>query len=134
MSFGRAQNGMEWWGSLLALLAVLTWALVPQGTMAAAGPEGPHLVICSSDGPVTMVIGADGSARPASPDQRPATPMDPSHCPCVAGLTAAALPTPALWPPIQFAEVEDVALPRALPPHASAERLRPESRGPPLLS
>jgi hypothetical protein len=134
MRFGRAQDGMEWWGSLLAFLAVLTWALVPQGTMAAAGPEGPHLVICSSDGPVTMVIAADGSVQPASADQRPATPMDPSHCPCVAGLSAAALPSLSLWPPVPAAARDTAPPPRALSLGPNAAQVRPESRAPPVQS
>ena len=134
MRFGRAQNGLDWWSGLLALLAVLTWALVPQGTMAAAGPDGPHLVICSSDGPVTMVIGADGSARPVSPDHQPETPMDASHCPCMAGLTATALPPQALRAPVPVAAPDTFSPPRALSLRTNAAPVRPESRAPPVLS
>jgi hypothetical protein len=116
----------------LCLLAVLLWAIVPQGAMPTRnGDGGLTFALCTTEGPVLMDIGPDGALRPASPDRH----QDGKHpCPFAAGPFAAAAPGTVLPHPALLLEVEAVALPRALPGRSAPSHLRPESRGPPAIA
>ncbi len=122
----------DWTARALSLVAVLIWALLPAGVMPAPdGAGGAAFVLCSGEGPVTVAIGADGVPRPVAPGDSAA---HKEICP-FAGGAALAQPAPAPLPPLAtLSAPADVPLPRALLPRATLRHLRPEGRGPPVLS
>lgn len=63
----RPQGGMRCLWHLLLVLPFVLLSLMAPGTMAATGPDGQvHIVICAGDGPMDMVMLADGTLIPAS--------------------------------------------------------------------
>ena len=100
----------------LAMPGILTGTII--GLAHALGETAPLLLI----GMVAFVADV------------PATPMDPSHCPCVAGLSAAALPPLSPAPPVPAAARDTAPPPRALSLGPNAAQVRPESRAPPVQS
>ena len=57
-------------GLYIALVAMLFRALLPTGWMPNfGGASGTPIILCSPDGPVHIVLGADGQPVKQSPDQ-----------------------------------------------------------------
>lgn len=114
----------------LAGLPFLLFSLILPGTMIARDAQGSvTVVLCSGEGPVQMVVAADGSLVPA--DEAPHA--DPHACDWAPHgqplLQGAAVDAPApLLPALRMARVLD------LPDHLyRAEMLAPSARGPPVL-
>lgn len=52
----------------VALVAILIWSVLPAGVMPYGRGDGSvTLTLCTVDGPLAVVIGADGLPQPASP-------------------------------------------------------------------
>ncbi|WP_299845846.1 DUF2946 family protein [uncultured Roseovarius sp.] len=45
----------------LLLLPVLTMSIFPQGTMAARGAQGMEVVLCTGNGPMTVIVDENGT-------------------------------------------------------------------------
>ncbi|WP_323033105.1 DUF2946 family protein [Paracoccus sp. (in: a-proteobacteria)] len=114
----------------LAVLPFLLFSLIQPGTMISRDAQGSvTVVLCSGEGPVEMVVAADGSLVPAGKNPH----GDPHACdwaphgqPLLQGFIADALPPVtdavrlALWPN------------PSAPPHVSA-LTGTSARGPPAL-
>ncbi|MCC6926868.1 DUF2946 family protein [Novosphingobium sp.] len=111
-------------GWLLLALVLLVRAMLPQGMMPVAAPDGIRVAICTGSGPAFMVLGEDGKLHQETPEQKGAP------CPYALATALADLP-PALILP------EPPALQAPVPPALLAARLvaartlRPPARGPP---
>lgn len=112
----------------LMLLPFVLLSLLPAGTMAASGADGPRVVLCVGDGVVEMVLAADGSLQPAQP------PTDGGHAPACGWalhgqplLAAAGAPAPAFTAAELSLPPPDATAPAVL----RAEVLAPAARGPP---
>lgn len=114
---------------LLLASAIVARALVPAGWMPVATKRGIEVVLCTGQGPVTMVLGLDGTPHQRQPD----SPRDP--CPYgVAGaqpFDLAAAPQLPL-PPAVLAAIRTPALVAAR--LAAWRALRPPARGPPAFA
>jgi len=75
MGWAPTKRTEDWRGAGLAMavFALLINVLIPQGYMTSAGPQGPSLVICSGNGPVS--IAPSDLARPQkAPKSKPDMP------------------------------------------------------------
>ncbi|PYE84871.1 hypothetical protein DFP88_102675 [Pseudoroseicyclus aestuarii] len=129
---GRQGAGGQDAGRALAwllLLPFLLLSLLPLGTMATAGPNGPSIVLCTGEGPLEVVQAPDGSLRPAPPHRHESHP-----CAWAVHAQAADQPAPVQLPlpaPVHHAAYlspGDEAAPRAAGPRA------PSARDPPAAA
>lgn len=132
MSQGVLRRRSRFAASVLSLVALLLWAVIPQGVMPVAnGAGGASFVLCTGDGPLAVTLGADGELHPVAPGQRA---PDDRTCAFAAAPAATAAAHPLL-----AALVAEPAPAAARPaswvlPEAAERHLRPESRAPPLNS
>ena len=110
---------------MAATFAIVLGSLLPYAAMAAARP-GETLVLCSSDGPQTIKVDADGKPDRSVPPPKCAACVMPM--PAVLPTPPAPQPCPA---PIQPEAAVYTALLAAPPPPARAPP-RPPSTAPPL--
>lgn len=117
---------------LLLAAALFTRALVPSGWMPVSGTDGLRIALCTGEGPVTLVMEADGSVHREAPQDR-----QDIRDPCPYGVTVAKafyLPSAAAMP---LAPERMAAL---VAPALMAVRLviwrslRPPARGPPAFA
>lgn len=115
------------WRSLAlmaATFAIVLGSLLPYAAMAAARP-GETLVLCSSDGPQTIRVDADGK-----PDRS----VPPPKCAACVMAVAAVLPTPPAPQPCATPAVTPASTFTALiasPPPPARAPPRPPSTAPP---
>ena len=117
-------------GFYIALVAMLFRALLPSGWMPnPGGAPGTPIILCSLDGPVRIVLGADGQPVKQSPDQNDTHQND--VCPFAAAphfatpVAAVAVPVP-----LAIAAAPEVAAPERL--ESASDFYSPQSpRGPP---
>lgn len=60
-------------GTALLLLPLLVMSIFPQGTMATRGAQGMEVVLCTGNGPLTVIVDATG------------TPVEDQHAPTECG-------------------------------------------------
>lgn len=113
-------------GRVLVALALAILALLPPGVMPARVGGAMTVVICTGDGPLTLVT--DSHGRPVAPADSP-----DAKAPCAFALLAAT----ATLPGVQTLPLPDARIrpfePARRPPLAvlTAEVLSPSARGPP---
>lgn len=111
-----------------AVLLILVPGVMAPGVMPAHGVDGPTMVLCTADGPVTMATGLTGDGQEDT-DRHSAVGL----CPFAAGqVLAALLPVPcaACKPaPQSFS----ITLPLAEIASITRVRLSPQSRAPPSV-
>jgi hypothetical protein len=117
---------------ILPLLALLlaTRALVPSGWMPVADAGGLHITVCTGQGMVEAVLGADGKLHKGEPGDRA------HHDPCPYGTLGHAADLPAL-PQVAAAPLPQPEI-RTAPPAArivaALHAPRPPTRGPPAFA
>ena len=116
----------RWLCSALIVLSILVLALLPPGVMPARVGDAMTVVICTGDGPITLVTDSQG---------RPVAPADgtDAKAPCAFALLAATATLPGAQAlPLPVARIRPFD-PARRPPLAvlTAEVLSPSARGPP---
>lgn len=86
----------------VALVAILAWSVLPAGVMPHGRGDGTvTLTLCTVDGPLDVVIGADGQPLPAAParDDDGSGDHAKQACPWSATQFVSAIGTTAAHPP-----------------------------------
>lgn len=119
-------------GYYLALVAMLFRALLPIGWMPnIGGAPGTPIILCSLDGPVQILLGADGQPVKQSPDQNDAHQHD--ACPFAAAPHFATPVAVAVLAPPGIAATPLASAPEQLQP--ASDFYTPQSpRGPPGIA
>lgn len=111
---------------LAATFAIVLGTLLPFGAMAAARPGEP-VIMCSSEGPLTVQVGGDMDG--------PGGKTHPAKCAACVMPLLAAMPTPAEPEPcasVFSVRAEDWTAAFAAPPPPARGPPRPPSTAPPL--
>ena len=128
----RGRGNGTTWGSVLVALALAVFALLPHGVMPARIAGTMTVVICTGNGPMTLVTDSRGLPVAPAPMGRDTD----AKAPCGFALLAAA----ATLPEAPVLPLPDARLrsfhPTRRPPLAvlAAEVLSPSARGPPRLA
>ncbi len=61
MKAQRLSTSAQYVLAALLVLPVLVMSVFPQGTMAARGTQGLEVVLCTGDGPVSVLVDEDGT-------------------------------------------------------------------------
>ena len=127
-----SRAGYSFWRAVLSgllLLALILSGTVPKGMMRVADGSGQRLVLCTSDGPSEIWMGADGVARDQAP--RSDWPHETGKCLSVTpAFTAVQGDFGARAEPVEFDRFRpDLTAPR---PAAAPPQHRPQPREPPI--
>lgn len=114
---------------LILLVPFLLLQLVASGTMAEAGPDGLRMVLCTSDGVVTVIMAADGTVHPVPSDTHDQSQHDP--CPWSLTIGQAALISVLPDPAVTLISADLVVSALAALGVQSSRHIRPQTRAPP---